>query len=155
MNNNELAQLKAEAINEDTSPSRLNELVWNNRLTPLVCQNVNCSGNTLSSIAVYAKAKGEGGKEVLRAIAQNWIPEAFSVININSRAIASPSMDKIIISIQKQLGIDYDRSQFTHKNGQIWSFYFPPIFDSPQMIDSAENRSWTLDKKSLLAYILR
>lgn len=41
MNNNELAQLKAEAINEDTSLSRLNELVWNNRLTPLVCQNVN------------------------------------------------------------------------------------------------------------------
>ena len=41
MNNNKLAQLQAEAIDENTPSCRLNKLVWNNRLTPLVCQNVN------------------------------------------------------------------------------------------------------------------
>ena len=63
--NENLFILQQEAINENTSPGRLEELADISELAHLVAQNVNCSSETLTKLTENAS------DNILKAIASN------------------------------------------------------------------------------------
>ena len=65
-------------------------------------------------------------------IAKTYIPVAGATSITSTRAIAAPSTDSNLITIQKAIGIDYDQSTFETKGPSVTSYRPAEVFNSDE-----------------------